>query len=283
MSSQDQETRQGGTIILTGANGSVGLAAAEHLLKSYPQYHFVFTVRDAADTDPNTRKLRDLISNYPHAKSKASVHQVDLADLSAVHEFALAISSSVATGRYPRIRSIICNAAYRDLIHDSELTVDGYDKTIQVSFVAHVALVLRLLDSLAEGGRVVLFSSNPRLRSITVVAINPGGIGDSRVFTTRTPRFVQLMQTFVLVPLMPLIRLADPTFRTSAEAAIDVIELAVGDAHSGERGYFTMLLKDDSDPVTMEKEIQDIVWRMSLEWAKVMKDDTGLQGGMEPF
>ncbi|KAK8062514.1 cytochrome P450 [Apiospora hydei] len=156
---QDPGSGQGGTVVLTGANGSVGLAAAEHLLKSYPQYHAVFTVRDAADTDLNTRKLRSIISNYPQAKAKASIHQVDLADLSAVHEFARAISSSVAAGQYPRVQSIICNAAYWDLTHDSELTVDGYDKTIQVSFIAHAALVLRLLDSFAEAGRIVLFSS----------------------------------------------------------------------------------------------------------------------------
>ncbi|KAK8115482.1 NAD(P)-binding protein [Apiospora sp. TS-2023a] len=68
-----------GTIVLTGANGSLGLRAAEHLLKTYPEYNTVLTVRDASDNDLNTRNLRSVISQYPQAN--ASVHQVDHADL----------------------------------------------------------------------------------------------------------------------------------------------------------------------------------------------------------
>ncbi|KAI1645179.1 putative short-chain dehydrogenase [Daldinia loculata] len=312
-----------GTVILTGANGSVGIPAAEQLLKD------------------NTQNLRQVIARYPDAK--ASIYQVDLANLSAVHEFASKISKAVETGEYPALKSIICCASYWNLVGDSELTTDGYDKTLQVGHIAHVALVLRLIGSFASDGRIVLFSSighyrkpnamtsylpdipddvdqlnhppasedkkgrgfqryansklvittwmyplnrylqqNPKFKNITAVAINPGGLGDSRAFTSNTPRSVQLAQKFVLKPFMSIIhRLADPTFRSSAEAAKDVIKLAVDKAYQSEQGYFTLLQKDDSDPITMDERVQQRVWRKSLDWAKITKDNTALKNVMD--
>lgn len=143
-----------GSIVLTGANGSVGLHAADRLLKQYPQFTVLFTVRNAAETDVNTRNLQGVIKRYPQAK--ASIHQVDLANLSSVHEFA----DKVATGSYPPLKAIICSAAYWNLVGDTELTVDGFDKSMQVGHIAHVALVMRLIDRFgSDGGRIVLFSS----------------------------------------------------------------------------------------------------------------------------
>ncbi|TVY85677.1 WW domain-containing oxidoreductase [Lachnellula willkommii] len=352
-----------GTIILTGANGSLGIHAAEQLLKAHPEFVTIFTVRNAAESDANTESLRKVIARYPG--SRASIHQVDHANLSAIHEFASKISSAITAGEYPPIKSIICNAAYWNLVADSELTEDGYDKTLQVSHIAHVALLLRLIGNFADSGRIVLLSSighyrrpnamtshlpeipdnidqlnhplpdkdkqgrgfqryansklvattwmyaldhylqqvsstscymahrdippvkclpinlyfqNRKFKNITVVAINPGGLGDSRVFTTNTPRSIQLTQRFILKPFMWVINsLVDPTFRSSADAGVDVAELAVGKARPGERGYFTLLDKDESDPITRDPELQQKVWQKSLEWAKITKDNTALK------
>lgn len=98
---------------------------------------------------------------------------------------------------------------------------------------------------------------NTKFRDITAVAINPGGLGDSRCFRTNTPGSIQFVSKYVLKPLIPLINcLADPTFRTSAEAGADLIELAVNKAYPGQRGYFTMLKKDESDPLTLDGDTQ---------------------------
>jgi len=326
-----------GTIILTGANGSLGLHATEQLLKAYPEFTTIFTVRNATESDANTQSLRQLIARYPDAK--ASIHQVDFTNLSAVHEFATRISSAITAGEYPPLKSIICNAAYWNLVQGPELTVDGYDKTMQVGHISHVALVLRLIGSFADDGRIVLLSSvvhyrkpnpmasylpeipndmdqlnqecsekdkqgrgfqryansklvittwmyaldrylqqDPKFKNITVVGINPGGLGDSRVFGKNTPRSMRIMQRFIMKPFMSVInRLADPTFRSSAEAGVDVAELAVNKAHPGERGYFTLLKKDESDPVTMDQKEQQRVWQKSLEWAKITKENTALK------
>lgn len=147
-----------GSIILTGANGSVALHAAEHLLKTYPSHTAIFTVRDASDSDVHTQSLRAIIARFPQAK--AHIHHLDLASLHDTHEFCDLIIVGIASGRYPPIAAVICNAYYWNLVGDPELTVDGYNKTLQVNHISHAALVLRLLGQFGNGGRVVLISSD---------------------------------------------------------------------------------------------------------------------------
>ncbi|KAI1371093.1 NAD(P)-binding protein [Hypoxylon crocopeplum] len=147
-----------GSVLITGANGTLAIPAVDYLLKCYPNYTAVLTVRDASDADPNTLRLRETISRYPDAK--ASIHELDLTSLSAVHAFASTLSESIAADIDRPLIAILCNACYWDLVGDSELTEDGYDKTFQINHISHVALVLRLLDRFRlNGGRVVMFSS----------------------------------------------------------------------------------------------------------------------------
>lgn len=40
------------------------------------------------------------------------------------------------------------------------MTADGFEKSIQVAHIAHVALVLPLLDNFGPQGRIVLFASD---------------------------------------------------------------------------------------------------------------------------
>ena len=148
-----------GTIIITAANGSLAIPAVQHLLTTYPDYNAVLTVRNPSDSDPNTKKLRAIIANHPGAKT--SIYQLDLADLSAVHEFATNIVDEIQKGSLPPLASLVCNAYYWNLAGGLETTKDGYEKSFQVTHVAHAALVLRLLGSFGpEGGRIVLFSSD---------------------------------------------------------------------------------------------------------------------------
>ncbi|KAH9906074.1 putative short-chain dehydrogenase [Xylariomycetidae sp. FL2044] len=147
-----------GTVILTGANSSLAIPAAAHLLESYPDLTLVLAVRNSTESDVNTAKLREVLARFPDAK--VSIFELDLADLANVRRFADQISSSVASGRLPPLKSIVCNAFYWNLVADPELTVDGYDRTLQVAHIGHAALVLRLLGHFApDGGRIVLLSS----------------------------------------------------------------------------------------------------------------------------
>ena len=148
-----------GTIIITGANSSLAIPAVQYLLTKYPTYTTVLTVRNTLDSDVNTKRLREKLSQHPEADT--SIRKLDLADLSAVHNFASTVAAEIADGKLPPLASIVCNAYYWNLAGDAETTGDGHEKTFQVNHLAHAALALRLLGSFgSNGGRVVLFSSD---------------------------------------------------------------------------------------------------------------------------
>lgn len=148
----------GGIVIFTGANSSLGIHAADHILSNFPEHTVLFTVRDVSNSDENTQKLREVISKYPKAKS--TIHELDLSSLSAVHQFAEVVTSACLKGEYPSIDAIVCNAYYWNLVGDPEITADGYDKTFQIAHISHAALILRLLGHFHPTGRVVLLSSD---------------------------------------------------------------------------------------------------------------------------
>lgn len=86
------------------------------------------------------------------------------------------------------------------------------------------------------------------------------------------------MQKFVYKPLLPLLKVAfGPTLRTAAPAGADVAELALNDKYAGERGFYTLLNKDESSPDSQDKEKQSILWAQTLLWAKISSDNTKLQ------
>ncbi|KAL4880726.1 hypothetical protein BJY04DRAFT_218883 [Aspergillus karnatakaensis] len=139
-----------GTIIITGANGSLAVPATGLLLTKYPDHTLILTARN-----PQTLK------QYEDNK-KVHIHKLDLADLSAVSAFATTIATDIQSGKLPPLTSIICNAYHWNLRGAPESTADGHEKTIQINHVAHAALILRLLGSFdrESGGRIVLFSSD---------------------------------------------------------------------------------------------------------------------------
>lgn len=119
---------------------------------------------------------------------------------------------------------------------------------------------------------------DPDLKNITAVAINPGNLIDSRALRTNTPKSMPILQTFVYKPLLPLLKLAmGPTLRTAAPAGADVAELALNDKYVGERGFYTLLNKDESSPESQDKQKQSSLWAQTLSWAKISSSNTKLQ------
>ncbi|KAI0198358.1 hypothetical protein F4808DRAFT_260566 [Astrocystis sublimbata] len=149
------------SVIITGANGSLALPTVAHLLSSKPELALILTVRNATEADANTQRLRHTISKFP--KAQVSIHEVDLASLASVHQFANHVIEGIRSGTYSAPNAVICTAYSWDLVgdHKSTVTGDGYDRTFQVNLIAHAALVLRLLGSFhPDGGRVLMFTSD---------------------------------------------------------------------------------------------------------------------------
>lgn len=104
---------------------------------------------------------------------------------------------------------------------------------------------------------------------------------DSRSFSFNTPSSFLYKQTFFYKPMLPLLRiLAGPTIRKAAPAGIDVAELALSPKFANERGFFTMLEKDESSPDSRDKGIQDRLWARTIAWGRMTADNTALKSAL---
>lgn len=149
----------GGTVIITGANGSLALGFIEAFLQSYPQHTLIAAVRNpSTKDDSNTANLAKLLSKYPNAK--AYIEGVDLASLADVRSFADKLIGRVSSKELPPITSIICNAFTWSLESGQKFTSDSIEATFQVCHLSHYLLILKLLGSMdTKTGRVVMLGS----------------------------------------------------------------------------------------------------------------------------
>ncbi len=149
-----------GTILLTGANGSLGSAIVSKIISSpdlASSYHGIYTVRQV----DRATALNSLLQTVP-APQQQHAHEtvtLDLSRLDSVREVARDINSRVAAGLLPPLRAVILNAAYQE--HTTQdFTRDGFDMTFQCNYLSHWLLVLLLLQSMdKEHGRVVILGS----------------------------------------------------------------------------------------------------------------------------
>ncbi|KAF2973145.1 hypothetical protein GQX73_g274 [Xylaria multiplex] len=299
-----------GTIIITGANGSVAVHAVQHLLSNAPENTLVLTVRNTSDSDLNTKRLRETADRFPNAR--ISIRKLDLATLQAVNEFADTIAAEVVKGKLPPLAGIVCNAFHWNMIADPELTDDALEKTMQVNHISHSALVLRLLgrnsleryppsipddvDELVKAhpeadrqGRGFQNYANSKLailmwtyalnRYLEKAVIDPGSIADSRALRTNTPAMLSCMQRFLLQPLRPVLRLVIPDVRSSADAGIDVAGIVLNRKHTGERGYLRLMIPGPSSAESLDQAKQQKLWVKTAEWAKITNKNTALEGG----
>jgi NAD(P)-dependent dehydrogenase (short-subunit alcohol dehydrogenase family) len=149
-----------GTVLLTGANSSLGLPAVEHLLSTYPSYTAILTVRNTTSSDPNTAKLLAIVAKYPDAK--VQLRKLDLSTNADVAAFTADLNAEIACGVVPRIAAIVCNAMTWSLGEGVKYSSDGVELSMAVNHIAQLGLVLRLLRSMetAPGkGRIVFLSS----------------------------------------------------------------------------------------------------------------------------
>lgn len=116
------------------------------------------------------------------------------------------------------------------------------------------------------------------LKNITVTAMDPGGMPDSRCMAgDSVPTSWKILMRYFLAPLQPILKHAVPTLRTSTDAGVDLVELSIDPKFAGKRGYYTMLNSDKSSKESYDEEKQKIVWDRSLEWAGVSPEDTVLK------
>jgi NAD(P)-dependent dehydrogenase (short-subunit alcohol dehydrogenase family) len=172
-----------GTVLLTGANGSLAIPMVRYLLSTYPTFTFVLTVRDDSRDDRNTAELRRVVAGFPDAT--ASIRELDLASLKQVQLFCDEMRSEVDTKKLPRVLAIICNAMSWRLSGGPAYSEDGYESSIAINHLAQFALSLRLLASMdAQRGRIVFLGSEAHW---------PLRAGFSKGYPTRIPEDIELL------------------------------------------------------------------------------------------
>ncbi|KAI1778633.1 NAD(P)-binding protein [Hypoxylon cercidicola] len=141
------------TIVLTGANGSLGVSIVSNIVSTseLAAHHGVYTARNA---DTATSLHGVLKTSHSH-----EVRSLDLSCLADVRKVATTINARVAAGEIPTIRALILNAGYVEY-NTQQWTEDGLDMSFVSNYLGHWLLTLMLLQSMdREMGRIVVLSS----------------------------------------------------------------------------------------------------------------------------
>jgi hypothetical protein len=112
-------------------------------------------------------------------------------------------------------------------------------------------------------------------KNVTVVALDAGGIPDSRAMSEGVPRMWSVLMKYVLNPLQPVLKYGLP-LRKSGEAGRDLARLSLGKVYPGVSGYYTMMKTDKSSPESYDEDKWRLLWSKSVEWSGIKPTDTVL-------
>ena len=132
---KDLPSQSGRTVVITGANSGIGLAAARELGRAGA--HVVLAVRDEARGAAAAKSIA----------GSTEVRRLDLADLSSVHAFADGFEGDI---------DVLINNAGVMAVPESR-TADGFEMQIGTNHLGHFALANLLLPRIRD--RVVVVAS----------------------------------------------------------------------------------------------------------------------------
>lgn len=147
----DKETAaknlNGKVYIVTGANSGVGLETTRQLVKQGG--HVVMACR-------RVYAGKEESQNFAGLKGTYEVMHLDLADLQSVREFV-----SIFLDKHDRLDGLACNAGIVNMTGKRQITKDGLETTIGISYFGHFLLTEMLLNVLqrTEDSRMVILSS----------------------------------------------------------------------------------------------------------------------------
>jgi len=140
------------TLVATGVSRGFGLAAAEHLLRTWPDIHLIVTARAAGDA--LTAQLADLTGN-----TNITSVQCDMSSLASVRSAAADIASLVNNGAVPPVHGILANAGVQTP-NRTGTTSDGFESTFGINVLANCLLIRLLEPSLTAPARIIVTSSD---------------------------------------------------------------------------------------------------------------------------
>ncbi|KAK6818912.1 short-chain dehydrogenase [Apiospora arundinis] len=147
-----------GSIVVTGANGSLGRAIVSGIVSSpeFATYHGVYAVRDPSSATALNDALQTSNTMQPHSHD---IMSLDLSILASVRNFAAKFNTAVAAGDIPPIRVLILNAGWQEFTTQT-WSEDGFDMAFMTNYLGHWLLTLLLLQSMdRESGKIVVVGS----------------------------------------------------------------------------------------------------------------------------
>jgi NAD(P)-dependent dehydrogenase (short-subunit alcohol dehydrogenase family) len=147
-----------GSIVITGANGTLGSAIVRHIAQSTElssNLYGIFSVRNPR-ADSN---LKSVLQQTPE-ELRHDVLSIDLSLFSSVRDAAKDINERVANGALPPIRALIINAAFQEYTTQT-FSPEGLDASFQINYISQFLLILLLLQSMdKENGRIIIIGSS---------------------------------------------------------------------------------------------------------------------------
>ncbi|CAG8956725.1 hypothetical protein HYFRA_00012269 [Hymenoscyphus fraxineus] len=149
------------TIILTGANGGLGIGYIQNLLSSpyASTHHAIYTVRS-----PSTATtLSSLLSKAPENQSSTTI-SLDFNSLTNVRQVATSIKTRISNGELAPIHALVLNAGWQEANASTgkpqSFTEEGYEAHFGINYLSQFLFVLLLLGSMdREVGRIVMVTS----------------------------------------------------------------------------------------------------------------------------
>jgi len=131
--------------VMTGGTSGIGRGVVARLLNEWQEYRVIVIARPSA----RINQLHAL----PGARARLSVVSADLASLRSIDE-----ACDQIKGILDRIDVLVLNAGVQ-VVRCNGCSVDGFELSFAVNFLAHFLIVERLKGLLRPGGRILFTSS----------------------------------------------------------------------------------------------------------------------------
>ncbi|MBC1979655.1 SDR family NAD(P)-dependent oxidoreductase [Listeria welshimeri] len=137
------------TLMITGGNSGLGLATAEKIAISNPEYRIILACRNKEKANSAVKKLQESTKN-----KNIIAMELDVSSLTSIRNFV----SQYKTSDLGLLDGVLCNAGING--RNTGLTDDGFDIIFETNHLGHFLLTNMLIPYMQDNSRIVMVSSD---------------------------------------------------------------------------------------------------------------------------